>query len=97
LAPYYNWTISAQAPLAGDINPGDNTLVDGQVYVKMYGDVDANGHIDLFDLVAAALAFGSRPEEVRWNPQADLVQDGIINVFDLTMVMIHFNEVAQKP
>jgi len=97
LAPYYNWTISAQAPLANDIKPGDNTLVDGLVYVKMYGDVDANGHIDLFDLAAAALAFGSRPGEERWNPQADLIQDGIVNVFDLTVVMIHFNEVAPKP
>jgi len=97
LAPYYNWTISAQAPLGGDVNPNDNTLVDGQVYVKMFGDVNANGHIDLLDLVAAAIAFGSKPGEERWNPQADLVQDGVINVFDLTMVLIHFNEEAPKP
>lgn len=98
LAPYYNWTISAQAPLPGDGNPGDNTLVDGQVYVKMYGDVNADGHIDIFDLVAGAIAFGATPSDPRWNPQADLVEQfGLINVFDLTMVMIHFNEQAPKP
>lgn len=94
LAPYHNWTISAQAPLVGDVNPADNKFVDGQFYVKMYGDINANGRIDLLDLVAGALAFGSKPGDARWNPQADLVQDGIINVFDLTIVLVHFNEVA---
>lgn len=98
LAPYYNWTISAQAPFPGDANPVDNTLVDGQVYVKMYGDVNADGHIDIFDLVAGAIAFGATPSDPRWNPQADLVEEfGLVNVFDLTMVMIHFNEQAPKP
>jgi PKD domain/CARDB len=97
LAPYYNWTISAQAPLPNDVNPSDNILVDGQVYVKMYGDINANERIDLLDLVAGAIAFGSRPGEARWNPQADLVENGIINVFDLTMVLVHFNEVPPKP
>ncbi len=98
LAPYYNWTISAQAPLLGDINPSDNTLVDGQVYVKMYGDVNADGFIDIFDLVTGALAFGSTPSDPRWNPQADLVEEfGIINVQDLVMILVHYHELAPKP
>ncbi len=98
LAPYYNWTISAQAPLLGDSNPADNSLIDGQVYVKMYADVNADGFIDIYDLAAVASAFGSTPSDPRWDPQADLVKEfGIVDVMDLTMVLIHYHEEALKP
>jgi hypothetical protein len=90
LAPCQNWTISAIAPLVGDINPSDNNMTNGTVKIKMIGDLNADGVIDIFDLVAAATAFGATPSDLSWNSQADIVQDNIIDIFDLVAISMVF-------
>jgi hypothetical protein len=82
----------ARAPLAGDVNPGDNNMTDGTVKIKMLGDVNADGVINLSDLIKAAKAFGAIPGSPAWDPQADILQDGIVNISDLVKIAQRFGQ-----
>jgi hypothetical protein len=54
------------------------------------GDVDNDLDIDIFDLAAVGLAFGSVPGDSNWNPDCDTTVDGKVDIFDLAMVGINF-------
>ena len=56
----------------------------------LQGDVDNNCIVNIFDLAAVGLAFGSHPGYPNWNSNADIVVDGIVNIFDLAAVGINF-------
>jgi len=87
------YTIKAVATQVPDeIDTDDNTYVDGNVKVKMLGDVNGDGIINIQDIVIAALAFGSQPGDPNWNPVADLNRDGIVNIVDLVIIGIRFGE-----
>jgi len=91
-----SWRISAEAVVVGDVNPVDNVFVDGLVYIKMIGDANADGIVDIFDVVVAAAAFGSVEGDSNWNPQADLVAPlGLVDVLDIVAIVLHFGEVAE--
>ena len=86
LTPCQNWTIRAEAPIVGDVNPDDNTFTDGTVKIKMIGDVNVDGIVNIYDMRVVAKAYTARPGSPNWNPQADLYQDGKINIHDLVVV-----------
>lgn len=54
------------------------------------GDVNRDCVIDIFDLAAVGLAYGSQPGDTNWNPQADLNRDGGIDILDLATVGINY-------
>jgi len=56
------------------------------------GDLNCDGIVDIFDLVRAAVAFGSTPSDPNWDSSADLNGDEIIDIFDLVMIALHFGE-----
>jgi hypothetical protein len=56
------------------------------VQVKILGDVNGDGTVNILDLVLVGQALGSRPSDPQWNPLADLNGDGKIDVFDLAIV-----------
>jgi hypothetical protein len=67
--------------------------------VKILGDMNSDGIIDIIDIVIIALAFGSASEDdpltpwdetLDWNPDADLNKDGLVDIVDLVMVVIQF-------
>jgi len=96
LTPCHNWTISAQAPLAGDINPSDNTFIDGYVKIKMLGDANADGVVDILDIVTASYAYHSRPGDTNWNPQADIApQYGYVDIFDMVTIVYYYGKKCQ--
>ena len=91
-----SWRISAEAVVVGDVNPVDNVFVDGLVYIKMIGDANADGIVDIFDVVVAAAAFGSVEGDSNWNPQADVMAPrGLVDVHDIVGIVLHFGEVAE--
>ena len=49
-------------------------------------DVNADGRIDIYDLVQAASAYATYPGHPRWNPYADLDGDGRITIYDLVTI-----------
>jgi len=55
-------------------------------------DLDGNGRVDIADLTIVAVAFGSKPGEPNWNPDADLDKNNIVNVVDIAIVAKNFGK-----
>jgi hypothetical protein len=82
-----NYTISAYAtPVQGETDITDNTLVDGSVLLAKKGDINADGGVDVLDLIIVAKALGTHPGDLKWNPNADINGDDSIDVLDLILV-----------
>jgi len=84
-----NYTISATAePVYGETDLTDNTFIDGMVEVmKLMGDVDGDGDIDLDDLYYVMIAYGTKDGDPDYNPAADIDNDGEIDLDDLYYVL----------
>jgi hypothetical protein len=61
-----------------------------EIEPALLGDVNGDSVVDIFDLVLAALAFGSSPGDPNWNPVADLNGDDLVDIFDLVIIAISF-------
>ncbi len=93
-----NYTLWAYAePVSGDTNTDDNTFVDGWVFVAGPGDVNADGEVDIFDLVTVALALGSVPGDDNWNPNSDINNDQLIDIFDLVAIAVNIGQTYTYP
>ncbi|MFQ5999164.1 MAG: CARDB domain-containing protein [Candidatus Bathyarchaeia archaeon] len=94
VAPCTNYTVRVEADVVpGEIDIGDNVYVDGTVKVKMFGDINGDGIIDIVDIVIVALAFGAKPGDPNWNPDADLRPEwGLIDIVDMVYVAIRFGD-----
>jgi len=87
VTPCYNYTISAEAtPVPYETNLTDNFLEDGKVKIKIMGDINGDGVVDLYDAVELADAAGSWFGHPRWNPNADFNLDKFIDVFDAVIL-----------
>ena len=89
LTPCHLWTIKAEAAVVGDINPSDNTLIDGTVKIAIMGDMNGDGKVDISDLVMAVNAIPSIPGWSNWNPNADLNNDNRVDIADLVRIIAY--------
>jgi len=66
----------------------NGTMIEGSdtIGVKMPGDANMDGKVDILDCIVAANAFGSCIEDPNWNSAADENDDGIVNIFDIIAV-----------
>jgi hypothetical protein len=88
-----NYRLSAQIPPRPfETHISDNTLINGIVKVKIPGDINGDDSVDILDALLASAAYGSRPGDPNWNPEADLNGDGIVNILDLIMLSMHFGQ-----
>jgi hypothetical protein len=78
--------------ITGQLKNG--TLFKGHdvIIVRMPGDVNIDGKVDIRDIAVAALAFGSFPEHPRWNPVADENEDGTVDIRDLALIARNFGK-----
>ncbi|NIV92547.1 hypothetical protein GWN42_07015 [candidate division KSB1 bacterium] len=60
------------------------------------GDVNDDGVVDIFDVVSAALAFGTEPGDPQWNPFADMNGNGTIDIYDLVSIVRNFGEAGSR-
>jgi hypothetical protein len=84
--------MTATANINADNNLTDNTCAGGVIVIRISGDMNRDGAVDVLDMAALGISFGSKPEDVRWNIAADMNRDGIIDIFDIVIVAIHFGE-----
>ena len=91
--PYVNHTIKAEIPAAPyEIDTTDNALADGILMVKLMGDINGDQLVDINDLIIIAQAFGSYEGHPRWNPEADLSRDGVIDIDDGVLTVMNFGK-----
>jgi hypothetical protein len=88
LTPCSNFTIRAEASLVPyEIDPTDNIFYDGWIKIKMIGDVNGDGLIDILDIVAITIIYAAHEGDKGWNPDADVAAPwGVIDILDLVTV-----------
>jgi parallel beta-helix repeat protein len=76
-------------------NLEDGTLFQGGdiIRVRMPGDINRDGKVDIKDVAIAAMAFGSYPGHPRWNSIADENEDGKIDMRDIAVICRNFGEI----
>jgi len=62
------------------------------ISVRMPGDLNIDGLVDMRDMALGALAFGSYPGRGRWNPIADENEDNIVDVRDMVLIAMRFGK-----
>jgi hypothetical protein len=88
-----NYTISAYAwPVPGETDTGDNTFINGWVYVGLVGDVNADGIVDIADIYIIALSYGATIGTPEYKSNLDINGDGIIDIADIYIAALHYGE-----
>jgi thermitase len=89
----HNYTISAVAStVAGETNTTNNALVAGQIEVRIMGDLNGDGMVDMRDVLTGMIAFRSYPGRSKWNPCADLNRDGLVDMRDIVAIILNFRK-----
>lgn len=75
------------------IDTATGELIYVDLLLKSKIDFDGDGKIDVEDIIIAVSAYGSRPGDANWIPDADLApMYGIINIFDLVTLAYHYGK-----
>lgn len=96
LTPGQTYIIWANATtLHYDINVTNNAFISNAtiVKIKMLGDINGDNKVDIYDVVMACAAYGSKEGDSNWNPFVDLAPSyGTIDIFDLVTCTYHYGE-----
>jgi hypothetical protein len=105
LLVHFNRTLIADFILSNGVRLGSTTLtvtgklVNGTsfigsavVAVRMAGDINIDGRVNMEDIGIVAKAFGCCPGDTRWNRTADENEDGTINMVDIALVARQFGK-----
>jgi hypothetical protein len=91
--PFGNYTIKAYAsPVPGENDTTNNAYTGGWVIVTIPGDLNGDLKVNLQDLVLLALAYGSKPGDPNWNPNADIDNTGAVGLSDLVILALHYGQ-----
>ncbi len=63
---------------------------------RLVSDVNADGVINILDLVLVAKHFGEIPDD-ELSPNPDINGDGTVNILDLTLIASHFGKYSGIP
>jgi len=93
LTPCKNFTISAKAgPVPYETNLEDNIFKDGTVKIKILGDINGDGIVDMTDVGELIRAFGTTPTSPRWNQEADLNFDNKVDMTDIGIILKNYSK-----
>jgi hypothetical protein len=89
-----NYTIKAYAwPLPNETDIADNTFISPiAVHVVMPGDGDADGDIDIYDIVMITSIYGSKKGQPNYNPNLDWYDDAVINIYDVVVATSNYGQ-----
>jgi len=92
---YHDYVITAEVILVQDeLNTDNNLLADGQVYVRMMGDINNDRTVNAFDLMLLGKAYGSTQGSGSWNPNCNMNGDNVINYLDLSLLVQNYGNSA---
>jgi hypothetical protein len=90
---YGNYTMKAYAwPVPGETNGANNNRTDGLTVVTIPGDLNGDFTVGLSDLVILARAYGSKPADTNWTPNADIDSNSIVGLSDLVIMATHYGQ-----
>ena len=93
IQPCVHYTIKAEASIVlNELQTSDNTFIDGKVKVKIIGDINGDGVIDIYDLTLVGTAYGSFEGDPRYDPEADLNKDGHVDMRDAIVVCRNYGK-----
>jgi len=78
---------------AKDLNGTIPTVeIGGWNILRIKGDLNGDGIVNIVDVSIVAKAFGSRPGDPAWNETADMDENGVINIIDVAKVAKEFGK-----
>jgi hypothetical protein len=87
------YTINAQASVVPyEKNTANNVYIDGQVKIKIIGDVNGDGVVNIDDLNLWSAAYNSKKGDSNWNPQADINGNGLVDEEDGILIIQHYKD-----
>jgi hypothetical protein len=89
---YYIKATVNQVPNENTINLGDNTRTMGPVLLRIPGDVNADGRVNLEDLARFNSALGATPGHPNWDQECDIYENDIIDVKDLYILSSNYGQ-----
>ncbi len=94
LSPCSNFTISARASeVPYELNPANNVMYDGWVKIKMLGDINGDGVINIQDVVMVTSIYCHDENDPDWNPDADLAPPwGYIDIYDVVTIAARYGK-----
>ncbi len=94
--PLGSHTIKAEAlPVEGEMNLLNNVLTKPVTVISataLNTDINGDGIVNMVDIGLAAVAFGTKPGDERWNPNADVDGDGEITIIDIATIARDFGK-----
>jgi parallel beta-helix repeat protein len=78
--------------ITGQLDDGTSFKGSALVGVRMPGDVNMDGKVDIKDISIISRAFGTVPGDPRWNSVADENEDGKIDIRDIVLVARNFGK-----
>lgn len=89
----YNITATATT-VQGESETTDNTFIDGTVRVTIEGDIaEPFGWVNILDILYLAVHFGTDPADQKWDPIADIDNNGIVGILDILIIAVNFGEI----
>jgi len=74
------------------LQPDGNPDVFYKKSIALYGDVNEDGVVNIYDLALIGIAYKTKLGDSNYNPAADLDGDGYVNIWDLYYVAVHYGE-----
>lgn len=94
LAPcHWHFFTANASTVPYEINVSNNILVGSvQVKIKMYGDINGDGKVDLTDLEQFTQSYRRKVGDPLYNPDADIDGNGFVNLVDLLTLAQYYNK-----
>lgn len=71
---------------------GSSVTQSKQIAMILAGDIKMEGKVNLADLVLLAHAYGSKPGDAKWNPNADVDGNGVVGLSDLVLLADNYGK-----
>jgi len=66
-----------------------------EILVTVFGDLNGDRIVDIFDVVIVCVAYGSKPGDPNWDPVADIIKNDLIDIFDAVAVCVNYGKTWQ--